>query len=440
MGLMGSLAVIILIGSFAKESISINIMRIGFISTRLNGTDGVSLEVEKWAKVLIKMGHEVFYCAGELGGYAKNGTKIPELHFAHHTIHALHLRAFGPDADSNPDALIDEIYETADTIRAPLRAFIRRNKLQLIIVQNALTIPMNLPLGICLTGLIAELGINTIAHHHDFFWERQRYKANAIMDLLDTTFPAKLPSIQHVTINSIAQQRLKARRGIDSAVIPNVLDFSTAPPKIDDFSRDLRKVIGVEPGQPMILQPTRVIPRKGIELAIELVHRLEMPNPSLYIIHNTSDEGLSYLHWLKRESSLLGVELKILEDHFSSSRGRKNGHKIYSLWDAYPHADFITYPSEYEGFGNALLEAVYFSLPILVNRYPVYNADIKPLGFEFTELDGFLNQQAVDQVKAVLADPGSYYKTAAKNFEIAQEYFSLEVLEKKLRNLMTMVK
>ncbi len=36
-------------------------MRIGFISTRLNGTDGVSLEVEKWSKVLSRMGHELFY-------------------------------------------------------------------------------------------------------------------------------------------------------------------------------------------------------------------------------------------------------------------------------------------------------------------------------------------------------------------------------------------
>ncbi|GAH31961.1 unnamed protein product, partial [marine sediment metagenome] len=77
---------------------------------------------------------------------------------------------------------------------------IRSNHLDLIIVQNALTIPMNLPMGVSLTGLIAELGIDTIAHHHDFFWERQRYQTNAILDLLDTAFPAKLPNIQHVTI------------------------------------------------------------------------------------------------------------------------------------------------------------------------------------------------------------------------------------------------
>ena len=38
----------------------------------------------------------------------------------------------------------------------------------------------------------------------------------------------------------------------------------------------------------------------------------------------------------------------------------EDGRKIYTLWDIYPQADLITYPSVYEGFGNAFLEAIYF--------------------------------------------------------------------------------
>ena len=157
-------------------------MRIGFIATRLHGTDGVTLEVEKWAKILSGLGHEIYYCAGELGGYAKDGVLIPELHFADQTVFALSQRAFGYDPEEDGDVLADQIYSRADEMRAPLRSFIRSNHLDLIIVQNALTIPMNLPLGVSLTGIIAELGIDTIAHHHDFFWERQRYQTNAILD------------------------------------------------------------------------------------------------------------------------------------------------------------------------------------------------------------------------------------------------------------------
>ena len=313
-----------------------------------------------------------------------------------------------------------------------MRNFVRSNHLDLIIVENALTIPMNLPLGITLTGLIAELGLNTIAHHHDFFWERQRYQSNAILDLLDTAFPAKLPSIQHVTINSIAQNRLKDRRGIDSLVIPNVHDFATPPPPMDDYSRDFREALGLSADDLFILQPTRVIQRKGIELAIELVHRLDMPNKHLYITHRATDEGVEYWRWLKREAGVMKVDLKLIDHLIGTERAKSQGHKIYSLWDAYPHADLVTYPSIYEGFGNALLESIYFHRLTVVNRYPVYNADIGPLGFEFIELDGFVDEQAVDKSKELLHAPDVVKEMTTKNYALAQEYFSLEVLEKKL--------
>ncbi len=412
-------------------------MRIGFISTRLKGTDGVSLEVEKWSRVLHRLGHEVFYCAGELGGYAKNGTLIPKLHFQHQSIIKLSERAFGEGPQEDPRVLCDEIYQASDEIRAPLRQFIRSNQLDLIIVQNALTIPMNLPLGVSLTGLIAELGLNTIAHHHDFFWERQRYRTNDILDLLDTTFPAKLPTIQHVTINSIAQKRLLARRGIESIVIPNVHDYGTPPPKINGYNRDFRQSLGLENGDLLILQPTRVIQRKGIELSIELVQRLQHPKAHLYITHAATDEGITYWHWLKREATTMSVDLRLIDHMIGEERSRINGHKVYTLWDAYPHADLVTYPSLYEGFGNALLEAIYFKKPIVINRYPVYNADIEPKGFEFVELDGYVDDASIEKTRTLLADPDEGQRMVDKNFEIAREYFSLETLEGKLQAILT---
>ena len=95
----------------------------------------------------------------------------------------------------------------------------------------------------------------------------------------------------------------------------------------------------------------------------------------------------------------------------------------------------ITYPSNYEGFGNALLEAVYSKNPVVVNRYPVYNADIKPLGFEFIELDGFIDDHTIERVRQLLHDPDIFFEAAERNFEIAREHFSLEILGKKLSDL-----
>lgn len=411
-------------------------MRIGFIATRLKGTDGVSLEVGKWSKVFRRMGHEVFYCAGELAGYSAGGVLIPKLSFAHQSIINLSERAFGEAGAEDSTKICDEIYATADEIRAPLRDFIRSNKLDLIVVQNALTIPMNLPLGVCLTGLIAELGINTLAHHHDFYWERQRYQTNNILDLLDTTFPAKLPTILHITLNTIAQQRLKVRRGIDSVVIPNVQDFNSPHPEIDEYNRDLCQTLGLQDGHLFILQPTRVVQRKGIEMAVELVNRLNYPQATLFITHQADDEGLAYWRWLRREAEKMAVRLQLIDHLVGDERTQINGHKIYSYWDAYLHADLVTYPSLYEGFGNALLESVYLKRLTVVNRYPVYNADIRPLGFEFLELDGFVDQNTVNKSLDLLGNPEYVAQMTEKNFTIAREHFSLEVLEKKLREVL----
>jgi len=40
--------------------------RIGYISTRFHGTDGVTLETRKWAQILEAMGHSSYWMAGLL--------------------------------------------------------------------------------------------------------------------------------------------------------------------------------------------------------------------------------------------------------------------------------------------------------------------------------------------------------------------------------------
>jgi glycosyltransferase involved in cell wall biosynthesis len=413
-------------------------MNIGFVSTRLHGTDGVSLEVEKWSRLVRQMGHEVFFCAGELGGYASQGTLIPLLHFQHPDIFALNERAFGGGVEQDK-GLFDEIRKLSDQIKPHLRQFIHDNRLDLLVVQNALAIPMNLPLGLCLSQIIAELKIPTIAHHHDFFWERTRFQVGGMLDFLDRCFPPNLPNIQHVTINSLAQSRLKARRGIDSLVVPNVHDFATPPPGMDAYNADFREKIGLQASDLLILQPTRVIQRKGIELALELVNRLQLPTAKLIITHSAGDEGMSYWNWIEYEAKCMGVPLLLVDQWVAEERTSVQGKKQYTLWDAYPHADLVTYPSLYEGFGNALLETIYFRRLAVVNRYPVYVADLAPLGFEFIELEDCVDEKVVRQVRDLLRSPEQVRLMTEKNYQIAQEHFSLQVLKKKIQQLLANV-
>jgi glycosyltransferase involved in cell wall biosynthesis len=331
---------------------------------------------------------------------------------------------------------MDEIQRVADEIQPPLREFILTNHLDLIVIQNALAIPMNLPLGVCLTRLIQELNIATIAHHHDFFWERVRFQVGGMLEFLDTYFPPDLPNIQHVTINSLAQNRLKARRGIASVVVPNVHDFATPPPGLDDYNRGFRETVGLKADDLLILQPTRVIQRKGIELALELVNRLQLPNARLVITHSAGDEGLSYWRWVQHEAACMGVPLSLIDAWIAEERSITGPHKQYTLWDAYLHADLVTYPSLYEGFGNALLETIYFKRLAVVNRYPVYVADLAPLGFQFIELEDIVSERALDQVRQLLRAPEQVRQMTEQNYQIAQEHFSLQVLQKKIEGLL----
>ena len=183
----------------------------------------------------------------------------------------------------------------------------------------------------------------------------------------------------------------------------------------------------------LVVQPTRVVPRKGIELAIELVGRLGDPDAVLLITSPAGDEGLDYLVELERLAERQKVRLAYAADRFAPDQDGKPVRPAHSLHDAYLAADLITYPSLYEGFGNALLEALFYGVPVVVNRYPVYVADIAPLGLRLIEIDGAVTDETVADVKALLANPRRIRENARHNYEIAKSHLSYRVLRRKLR-------
>jgi len=414
-------------------------MHIGFISTRLAGTDGVSLETQKWVTIIQRLEHETSYCAGELDP-GLPGMLVPEMHFNHSTVKWIHDQAFGSPRPCHD--LLASIDRMAQKLKKAIQRFVEAYHIDILIAENILAIPMNIPLGVALTDFIAETNFPTIAHHHDFYWERERFQKNCIREILEKAFPPTLPSIHHVVINTPAAQSLREQRGLDSTIIPNIFDFSRAARGINTFSRDLRGSLGLTNRNLMILQPTRVIRRKGIELSIELVKRLREPEnvtrllgkePVLVITHHAGDEGQEYLQELEEKASAARVPMIYAATRFRPIASVVNQKKVYSLWDAYVQADFVTYPSRYEGFGNALLETVYFRLPLLVNRYNVFNSDIAPLGFELVEIDGEICDETIEQVIEATIDPVIRRHMVEFNYQLALEHFSYEAVTPKVQ-------
>ena len=186
----------------------------------------------------------------------------------------------------------------------------------------------------------------------------------------------------------------------------------------------------------LIVQPTRVVPRKGIELAIELVGRLGDPDAVLLITSPAGDEGLDYLVALERLAEHHRVRLAYAADRFAPDDDGKPIRPAHSLNDAYLAADLITYPSLYEGYGNALVEALYYGVPVMVNRYPVYVADIAPLGVRMIEIDGAISDDTVEEVQALLTNPRKIRDNARRNYRIGREHLSYALLRRRLRSLL----
>jgi glycosyltransferase involved in cell wall biosynthesis len=187
----------------------------------------------------------------------------------------------------------------------------------------------------------------------------------------------------------------------------------------------------------LLLQPTRMIARKGIEHSIELASRLRGKKAKLLISHQERDEGSAYYERTMGYAKLLGVDVIVRPDLIGAERGTtEEGAKKYSLWDCYLNADFVTYPSSYEGFGNAFLEAIWFKKPIMVNRYSIFQRDIEPLDFDVVVMENYVTPETIETVEALLENDGAVQVMAAKNYELGRRYFSFELLEQRLHQLL----
>ena len=410
-------------------------MKIGIAATRLAGVDGVTFETAKWEAVLDAMGHDLRLCAGEVDALRYQARLVPPMHFTWPPAERVTSAAFDPESD--PDAVRSEIERLADLLLPVLEDWRRVNGLDVVIVENAWAIPMQLPLGVALRRVVEKHRLPAIGHHHDYWWERERFARCVVPQVLEYAFPPDLPWVRHVSINSVAARQLRERRGLESVVIPNVFDFSPGRPRRHPaVRRRLRSELGMTEKGLLVVQPTRVVPRKGIELAIELVGRLEDPDAVLLITSPAGDEGLDYLVQLERLAEHHGVRLAYAADRFAPDHEGKPVRPAHSLHDAYLAADLITYPSLYEGFGNALVEALFYGVPVVVNRYPVYEADIRPLGLRLIEIDGAVTDDTICEVRELLGSPSRIRANARHNFEVGRRHLSYSLLRRKLRRLL----
>ncbi|MDV7106407.1 glycosyltransferase family 4 protein [Vibrio sp. TH_r3] len=446
-------------------------MKIALSHYRVGETDGVSLEMDKWALILEQLGHEVVYIAGSQGSSERTTYLIDEMALLFPEDEALRMELY-LHQDKAEQELKLRSNKLKQLVAARLEKILIDEKIDVLVPNNICCLGRSIPIGDAFAQVIKKTGIKVVNHHHDFYWEREFFSGSKYpfaKKSLQLNFPPLDKNIKHCVINTLAKADLKTKKGVESIYIPNVFDFQQKTWSRDQYNQDFRSKLGISDNDLFFLQGTRLVARKGIELAVDVIkclgeHKKQLIGKTLYngkpftensrivyaMVGLHEDHG-SYIQLLEDKCKQSGIEFIIDPSLVDHERTIRNGKKIYSLWDAYVDCDFVMYPSIYEGWGNQLLEAMFARKPTLIFEYSVYEKDIKPVNCDFVSLGNHYQtldnglvavspeviENATQQIVHILTDKERYQAITDKNFELGKQHFSYQTLQEKLQSVFT---
>jgi mannosylglucosylglycerate synthase len=336
--------------------------RAAILSYRLGMADGVSVTAAQWATALRRLGMAVRTVAGD----GRADVLIPGL--------AVHAAA--PPARARLAAALDDV--------------------DLVVVDNLCSLPMNRGVGEAVAEYLA--GRPAVLRHHDLPWEREQYAGL-------TSWPHDDPAWRHVTINELARQALAQRRGIAATTVYHGFDERPCPCRREEVRAALR----AGPG-PLVLQPTRAIPRKNVDVGLDLAGALG----GTYWLTGPTEDG--FAGRLARMLRGAGVPVR---------RGLPEG---VSMAAAYSACDVVVLPSSWEGFGLPLVESALHRRPLVVGDFPVAR-ELGALGFRwFSTTD-------LAPMRAWLVDPDP--GLLDHNEALARRHFDMDALVRRLDLLLS---
>lgn len=449
--------------------------KIGICHYRIGGTDGTSIEIDKRRPILEDMGYDVRL----IGGYKHNSADyvIHELEYNRPDIVMIKENAFHKLREYHTDKEIEnDIYYIARKIEEKFLTIHEKEKFDYIFVHNIFSHGLHLPASKAFFDIFKQTQNRWVSFNHDFYFSYpgDLYKPSRkfIKEFVRKYLPPPNdPRLKHVVINTIKQAEMLKEKKIKAMVFPDTFTFDESEWDRDKYNSTFLKDSCIKENDLIVIQATRLIRRKAIELSIDFVAGLQEQKNKLigktlyngkkftedsniiFLLSGSAEKHeLLYLDKLKEECKKRDISALFMGDRIAYERGKtKNGEKIYSLWDSYVYSDLATYPSIGEMWGNQFLESVYTKIPIVLFEYPVFKSDIKSEGYQYISLgdkiDGYREnglvrlskkkiKRAVNQAIKVLTQKKETNAFLAKNCKIGEKNHGEKVMRKLLAEIL----
>ena len=250
--------------------------------------------------------------------------------------------------------------------------------LDVVMAHNVLHMPFNLPFALALRRLAASSSgpvIVSWAHDSPYFEPAPpEYLNEHPWSILRRTHPA----IHYVTISESRKHKFQKLYGdVLWKVIPNGIDPAGFF-YLDEKSRRLAEELDLFGRDLVVVQPSRITPRKNLELSIHIIRGIKILGYNvLFIMTGAYDphekRAVSYYRRLRYWINELGMQDNTaISAEYTFRDGKKLVPDRIFIRDLYLMADLLLMTSKDEGFGLPLLEAGMIKLPIACTEIPPF--------------------------------------------------------------------
>lgn len=441
-------------------------MNIALAHYRINNTDGVSVEMQKWSRVLTEMGHKCMFVSGS--EQSDTNYHIDGIDFQDETNKIVVENCY-EELKNFPDesSLKTWIYQRAGEIEKSLQEVKRKYRIDCFFVANILSLGWNLSAAIAFTNFARKHPkVKFVCVDSDIYWERELYNhpvVGFVGEIVDNYLLPDFFNVKHCVISENAKREMIKRRGINSEILSKYIDTEADGVEIVERSEQIRVLAGAGENDLLVLNPSRLVPRKAVEFSVELIAYLNSVRHELigktlsngrvfredsqirlllYGIEENPEDR--YFERIRKEAEQLNVSYCYLGDKIGNARTADK----FGYMDAFYASDLVVVSSVLESWGSHILETALAHKPMVVFEYPVFAESVKKYGFRLCSLGGkyldvkplkLIPPEAVSkagrEALALWTDVDKAESCAQKNYNICTKYFSMKILKNTLQKI-----